>query len=63
MSCCCRSLVTRLKDTDLTAEEAEVLAKMRRVALEERGVDVRNFRAFVLDDGNEVTVPGDIDPV
>jgi hypothetical protein len=52
-----------LKDTDLTATEADVLAKMRRVALEEWGVDVRSFRSFVLDNGNKVTVPGDIDPV
>lgn len=52
-----------LKDTDLTAEEAEVLAGMRRVALEEWGVDVRSFRSFVLDNGNKLTVPEDIDPV
>ena len=52
-----------LKDTDLTSEEAEVLASMRRVALEEWGVDVRNFRSFVLDNGNKLTVPEDIDPV
>lgn len=52
-----------LKDTDLTPEEAEVLAGMRRVALEEWGVDVRSFRSFVLDNGNKLTVPEDIDPV
>jgi hypothetical protein len=40
-----------------------VLAGMRRVALEEWGVDVRSFRSFVLDNGNKLTVPDDIDPV
>jgi len=52
-----------LKDTDLTEDEARVLASMRRVALEEWGVDVRSFRSFVLDNGNKLTVPDDIDPV
>jgi hypothetical protein len=52
-----------LKDTDLTTDEAEVLASMRRVALEEWGIDVRSFRSFVLDNGNNVTVPRDIHPV
>lgn len=52
-----------LKDTDLTEDEAQVLASMRRVALEEWGVDVRSFRSFVLDNGNKLTVPDDIDPV
>jgi len=52
-----------LKDTDLTEDEAQVLASMRRVALEEWGVDVRSFRAFVLDNGNKLTDPDDINPV
>lgn len=52
-----------LKDTDLTAEEAGVLASMRRVALEEWGVDVRSFRSFVLDNGNKLTVADEVDPV
>ena len=52
-----------LKDTALTTEETEVLVGMRRVALEEWGIDVRDFRSFVLDNGNKVTVPADIDPV
>ena len=52
-----------LKDTDLTEDEARMLASMRRVALEEWGVDVRSFRAFVLDNGAKLTVPEDIDPV
>lgn len=52
-----------LKDTDLTEDEAAVLGTMRRVALEEWGVDVRSFRSFVLDNGNKLTVPEDIDPV
>jgi hypothetical protein len=52
-----------LKDTDLTEDEAQVLASMRRVALEEWGVDVRSFRAFVLDNGNKLTDPDEINPV
>jgi hypothetical protein len=52
-----------LKDTDLTPDEATVLATMRRVALEEWGVDVRSFRSFVLDNGNKLTDPAAIDPV
>ncbi|MGF1647350.1 MAG: Os1348 family NHLP clan protein [Kineosporiaceae bacterium] len=52
-----------LKDTDLTPDEATVLATMRRVALEEWGVDVRSFRSFVLDNGNKLTDPAVIDPV
>jgi hypothetical protein len=36
---------------------------MRRVALEEWGVDVRSFRSFVLDNGNKLTDPAAIDPV
>lgn len=51
-----------LQDTDLTEDEARVLGSMRRVALEEWGVDVRNFRAFVLDNGNKLTDPDRIDP-
>lgn len=52
-----------LKDTDLTEDEATMLASMRRVALEEWGVDVRAFRSFVLDNGNKLTDPGDINPL
>lgn len=43
-----------LEDTDLTDEEVEVLSSMRRVKLEEWGVDVRRFRAWMRDNGNKV---------
>jgi hypothetical protein len=52
-----------LKDSDLTEDEATVLASMRRVALEEWGVDVRAFRSFTIDNGNKLTVPDHVDPV
>jgi hypothetical protein len=44
-----------LADTDLTAEEKRLVASMRRVGLEEWGVDVRPFRAFLRDNGNKIT--------
>ncbi|MER5641170.1 Os1348 family NHLP clan protein [Kitasatospora sp. NPDC002227] len=40
-----------LADTNLTGQEREMLASMKRVALEEWGVEVRTFRNFILDDG------------
>lgn len=43
-----------LKNTDLTDEEVEVLGSMRRVKLEEWGIDVRRFRAWMRDNGNKV---------
>ncbi|WP_367319773.1 hypothetical protein [Streptomyces sp. HUAS ZL42] len=42
---------TALSDTELTESERELLATMKRVALEEWGVDVRKFRAFLMDNG------------
>lgn len=36
---------------DLSATERRALGAMRRVALEEWGVDVRRFRAFLRDNG------------
>lgn len=41
-----------LADTDLTDDEKAMLGAGRRVALEEWGVDVRRFRAFLMDNGN-----------
>jgi hypothetical protein len=43
-----------LASTDLTPEEKSVLSVMRRVALEEWGVDVRRFRSFLRDNGNRI---------
>lgn len=43
-----------LAQTDLTPAEAEILGSMRRVALEEWGLDVRRFRSFLRDNGNKV---------
>lgn len=43
-----------LKNTDLTDEEINVLSTMRRVALEEWGIDVRPFRNFLMDNGFKV---------
>lgn len=42
-----------LESTDLTQEEIEVLSSMQRVKLEEWGVDVRRFRAWMRDNGNK----------
>lgn len=41
-----------LADTDLTEDEKAVLGTMKRVALEEWGVDARTFRNFLCDNGN-----------
>lgn len=43
-----------LQNSDLTREEFEVLSSMRRVKLEEWGVDVRRFRAWMRDNGNKI---------
>jgi hypothetical protein len=51
-----------LADTDLTEPEKAALGTMRRVALEEWGVDVRRFRAFLMDNGNRFYSDGDLDP-
>jgi hypothetical protein len=40
-----------LADTDLTDQEKDVLGMMKRVALEEWGVEVRSFRNFTTDNG------------
>lgn len=45
-----------LKDTDLSPDEAKMVARMKRVALEEWGVDVRQFRSFLLDNGNKIAL-------
>ena len=42
---------TALGDTELTESERKLLATMKRVALEEWGVDVRKFRYFLADNG------------
>jgi hypothetical protein len=45
--------VAALADTDLTEDERHALSSMRRVALEDWGVDVRRFRTFLMDNGNK----------
>ena len=45
-----------LADYDLGEQERALLSDMRRVALEEWGVDVRRFRAFLRDNGNKISV-------
>jgi len=45
-----------LTSTNLTDEEKGVLGTMRRVALEEWGVDVRRYRAFLRDNGNKASL-------
>lgn len=52
-----------LKDSDLTDDEKAALSPMRRVALEEWGVDVRRFRAFLMDNGAKFWTGEDLDPV
>lgn len=42
---------TALESTDLTEQERELLSTMKRVALEEWGVDVRLYRSFLMDNG------------
>jgi hypothetical protein len=40
-----------LENTDLTEDERALLSTMKRVALEEWGVDVRLYRSFLMDNG------------
>lgn len=51
-----------LKDSGLTDDEKTALSTMRRVALEEWGVDVRRFRAFLMDNGNKFWTGEDVEP-
>lgn len=51
-----------LNDVNLTDEEKTALGSMRRVALEEWGVDVRRYRAFLMDNGNKFWTGEDIEP-
>jgi hypothetical protein len=44
-----------LKNSGLTEEEISVISTMRRVALEEWGIDVRPFRGFLRDNGFKIT--------
>ena len=43
-----------LKDTDLTNQEKIMLHSLHRVALEEWGLDVRKYRAYLRDNGFKV---------
>lgn len=40
-----------LESYDLSPDEKFALSTMKRVALEEWGIDVRNYRAFLMDNG------------
>lgn len=51
-----------LNDVNLTDEEKTALGSMRRVALEEWGVDVRRYRAFLMDNGNKFWTGEDVEP-
>lgn len=42
-------------NSGLTEEEISVISTMRRVALEEWGIDVRPFRGFLRDNGFKIT--------
>jgi hypothetical protein len=44
-----------LKDSGLSSEDRAMLCNMRRVELEEWGIDVRGARAFLRDNGNKAT--------
>lgn len=44
-----------LSSTSLSQSDKEVLSLMRRVALEEWGVDVQKYRAFLRDNGAKMT--------
>lgn len=43
-----------LCDSDLTTEERKLVSNLRRVQLEELGLDVRRFRSFLRDNGTKV---------
>lgn len=45
-----------LASSDLTSEEVRILSSLKRVALEEWGIDVRRFRAFLRDNGFKIEV-------
>lgn len=51
-----------LEETDLTDDEKVAMSSMRRVALEEWGVDVRRYRAFLMDNGNKFWTGDDVEP-
>lgn len=46
--------VLALEDSGLTVDEIKVVSTMRRVALEEWGIDVRKYRTFLLDNGFKI---------
>jgi len=46
--------VSALKTTDLNPDEIKMLSDLRRVKLEEWGLDVRKYRAFTRDNGAKV---------
>jgi len=44
-----------LKDYPLTPEEKEIIASLKKVALEEWGVDTRRHMLAIIDNGNSIT--------
>lgn len=43
-----------LREVDLGAAEKAILGRMKRVQLEEWGVDMRRYRALMRDNGNKI---------
>ncbi len=46
---------TALEGLELSDAERAVFTTLRRVSLEEWGVDVRRYRAFLRDNGNKIS--------
>jgi hypothetical protein len=44
-----------LENSGLDVDEIRMVSNMRRVGLEEWGIDVRRFRSFLRDNGNKVS--------
>lgn len=44
-----------LQDSSLTPEEISALTNLRRVGLEEWGINIRKYRAFLRDNGNKIS--------
>lgn len=46
-----------LKDAKLTPQEKELVGSLKRVALEEYGINVKQYRAVTRDNGFKLTAP------
>jgi hypothetical protein len=47
--------VEALRDVDLGSAEKTILGRMKRVQLEEWGIDMRRYRVMARDNGNKVS--------